>query len=537
MPEVKYDDAWHLYDGSLMSYFTKPDGKTASVDEISSAVQDWHAKNPGYRGDDGKLRAFALNEGWKKGPELLNTGPDYDKNGINSAGWHGWPSNMQEYDTNPQKAFIFDYGPSIGYQLNIQLRPGEKLTRNWFNKGLFIPGDKDSCPLKNDRSYLGFQTRLGDKAPGRVGNGTLEYIVPLASGVFKTGALLADNLASTADDKAAPAVHAADTAKPGVLILRMPSSYIYHTGTVDLKAAVGPGGSIALSFSDNNGLDWKAVKTLDSAGDQKIDLSDLCYARYDYRLKFEFNGQGTGLDALKITHDIQHAQTPLPLLLEGENTITFNAGAAEGTITYEGNPNIDEAKTTRVINGQNKTIKQLALVDYHPEINGCGTKLLQVGDTGRGEVTFKVATPGEMTRLRTNGFYRARDASEGWDVEASFDAGKTFNKVARWDKGQPANSKYTVFSAVPEGTKEALVRLKGQQRNTLCIFGLRIDADYKEPCGGFAPVKITYVWDEGGAEKRNEHVCKSPQETYKITCGPKTVSKSIILELAGPDSK
>ena len=76
------------------------------------------------------------------------------------------------------------------------------------------------------------------------------------------------------------------------------------------------------------------------------------------------------------------------------------------------------------------------------------------------------------------------------------------------------------------------MRWVGTQRNTACIFLLRIDADYRQPYGGFQPVKITYVWEEGGLEKTDVHVAASPQESYKITCEGKPTMKSISLELA-----
>ena len=88
VPEVYYDNSWHLVDGSLMNYFLNPDGKIASVQDIQRAVKDWHAANPGYRMNDGKLRQFAADEGWKKkGPPLLaSTGDQFwDRNGINRA--------------------------------------------------------------------------------------------------------------------------------------------------------------------------------------------------------------------------------------------------------------------------------------------------------------------------------------------------------------------------------------------------------------------------------------------------------------------
>ena len=524
VPEVQYDGEWHLLDASLMNYFTKPDGKIASVDEIRKAVRGWfeaHPEHKALRGNDNKLREFARNEGWKKGPELLAGSPFYDANGINPAGWHGWPSNMQEYDWSDQKAGVYDYGPSMGYELNVQLRQGERLTRNWFNKGLLVPGDAKDGLLKS-RNGLGFQTKLGDIAPGRIGNGTLEYDVPLAASAFRRGALAAENLACTAEDKAQPALHVADAARPGVLILRMPTSYVYLNGELNLKAAVGEGGSIAVSFSDNHGLDWKEIAKADKSGEQKVDLKPFAYLRYDYRLRFELKGKGTGLDALKIVHDVLHSQAPLPALTEGANTITFSAGPHEGTITYEGSLNPEQAKAK----------SQLAHTDFHPVLNALNPNMLRVGDTGAGDVTYTLATPGEMTRIRMNAHYRARDAKDGYEAQVSYDDGKTFKKAEDFGGPTAASSKYFTIADVPAGTRKALVKLVGRQRNTSCIFDLRLDADYKEPQGGFAPVKVTYVWEEGGAEKRDVHVAKSAEDTYTITCGPKPLMKSIVLELA-----
>lgn len=86
---------------------------------------------------------------------------------------------------------------------------------------------------------------------------------------------------------------------------------------------------------------------------------------------------------------------------------------------------------------------------------------------------------------------------------------------------------------VPPGTTSALVRFTGTQRNTALLFNVRIDADYKEPQGGFRPVKVTYVWEEAGAEKRHVHVARSPGETYDVHCDGKPLMKSLTVELAG----
>src|SRR5207237_2830141 len=131
-----------------------------------------------------------------------------------------------------------------------------------------------------------------------------------------------------------------------------------------------------------------------------------------------------------------------------------------------------------------------------------------------GELTLAVATPGDITRLRVGAQYRARGAKDVFDVEASFDGGKTWKPIGRLEGPTPGNSKYFVFTTVPKGARSALVRLDGRQNNTLGFFDLRVGADYVEPHGGFAPVKVTYVWDENGVEKRDVHVARGVNETY-----------------------
>jgi hypothetical protein len=532
VPEVWYDGAWHLLDASLMSYFRNDKGKIASVDEIHNSIKEWRKENPGKLNTESEAKKFGKNGGWKNGPKVLATVTTYDNDGINGAKWHGWWSNMFEYGKLPEKGVgqapdgskcvsVFDYGASMGYEVNVQLRAGEKITRNWSNKGLHVNKGLGKDPeILKDVSVLKTQREMGDVNPGRVGNGVHEYDVPLASGAFRLGALNVENLQSKSEGAAA-AVTVKDGSKPGSLTVRMPTSYIYLTGAAKVNAVVGNGGSVSVMYSDNHGMDWKEVAKIDKSGETNVELTANVFRKYDYQLKVVMNGAGTGLNGLKLTHDIQHSQAALPVITEGDNKISFSAGAQEGTITYEGK--VDD-----------KTDKNLNVMDFHPVLNGLAEKKLQVGETGKGDATFTFKTPGDITRLRINAHYRARDLNgkDYWDVEASFDGGKSWKKIDRLDKGQPASSKYMVFTDVPAGSKEAQVRFTGSQKNTVCMFDLRMDADYKEPNGGFKPVKVTYVWDENGSEKKSEHVAMKPEDSWTIKCGPKTVAKSYTVELA-----
>ncbi|NQT51539.1 hypothetical protein HQ576_05790 [bacterium] len=522
VPEILWDGKWHLLDASLINYFFHRDGSIAGVEEIVADCKAWYAAHPGYKGNDARLRQFMANGGWRNGPDLLRNCPFYGPQGWLPAATHGWYSTMQEYDGST--LFPYESGYSMGYQVNVQLRPGERLVRNWSNRGLHVMMDGGGTPgcLKGTvgKGALRYTPDYGDLANGRIGNGVREYALPLASGAFRSGMLAATNLACTADDGHGPAIRVKDPAQPATLIFRMPSSYVYLTGTLALDAVVGPGGSIAISLSTNNGLDWTPLVTLDASGPQTLDLKPHVFRRYDYRLKAVLKGKGTGLNALKVTHDVQHSQRPLPALVQGTNTITFRAAPPEGTVTIEG--------TT---DPKNKG-RQLHYTDFHPVCKNIRKNGLLVLAAGTGEVVYPITTPGDLTRIRIGVYYRARDKRDAWDVAVSFDGGKTYTSLGRCEGPTRNHGKTFVVADVPPATRSALVRFAGTQHNTTMLYQTRIDADYREPHGGFRPVMVTYAWTEDGAAKRHVHTAKAAEETYTITCAGKPAMKGLTVELA-----
>jgi len=136
-----------------------------------------------------------------------------------------------------------------------------------------------------------------------------------------------------------------------------------------------------------------------------------------------------------------------------------------------------------------------------------------------------------MTRLRFGSYYRACDVKGGWDYQVSFD-GKTFKTVDRASGPVANDCKFTTFTDVPAGTHKAWVRYAGNtNNNATMINAFRIDADYKEPHGGFVPIKITYNWEEAGVAKQDIHIAKSADDKYTIKCVTKPTMKSIVLEL------
>ena len=521
VPELFWDGSWHLLDASLINYFPKADKRLASVEEIVADVKAWYAAHPEFKGNEAKLREFMRGGGWRNGPEIFRRSPSYDENGWLPAATHGWYSSMQEYDGST--LFAFEPSYSMGYQVNVQLRPGERLIRNWSNRGGHIDmdrnGDGPGCMKeKTGEGSLRYTPKFGDLAPGRVGNGALEYTAPLGDAAFLKSALEVENLATGGKEGRLPALHVKDPAKPGQFVVRFPSSYVYLGGELLIKPVIAEGGKIAVELSDNHGLDWRPLATL-TKDEERIDLKPHIFRRYDYRLRFTMEGAGTGLAGLAVRHEIQHSQRPLPALVAGTNAITFQSGLPEGTITIEGST---EPKNQS---------KQLTVEDFHPVAENLEPGSIR--PKGRtGSITFPVRTPGDLSRVRVHTFYRARGEKDAWEIAVSFDGGKTFRSADKLSGPHVGFGKSTLIEGVPSGTREALVRYTGTQANTLVAFNIRIDADYREPHGGFRPVKVAYVWEENGAEKRHEHVARKAEERYAIECGTKPIMKSLTVELA-----
>jgi hypothetical protein len=553
VPEVKWDGQWHMLDASLINFFVLkgqpsdavngrfspalsnyavPNGKIAAIEEIIAAAKQWYEKHPEYliparganakpKGDEARLRAFHAADGWlgwKKGPALLADCPLYGWDGWLPAHTHGWYSTMLEYDGSV--CLPYEAGYSLGYKVNIQLRPGERLTRNWSNKGLFVnmdgtSGTPGALTGRIGQDSFAYCRKFGDLAPGRIGNGTLEYTVPLDDNLERV-AWRFENL-HTPDGR----LSIRDSSRDGVLEIRNPSSYVYLKGEVTLGATVGAGGSIGVAYSDNHGLDWRDVARIDKAGSRVIDLSRWIFRRYDYRVRLVLCGAGTRLDGLRFRHDVQHSQRPLPALDKGVNTITFSTGLQEATMTIEGAA--DPASRGR----------QLVYTDFHPQTKNIGERLLIDPTKAGGELSYTLQTPGDITRMNILTHYRARDRRGGWDVQVSFDNGQTFRSASRCEGGRVAFGNYVELNDVPAGSRSAVVRWVGTTGyNATMIFNHRIDADYRLPQAGFRPVQITYLWDEDGVPKKDEHVARQPAETYQIRCAGKPIMKSIILELA-----
>ena len=143
--EIFYDNAWHMFDADLIEYYPKADGTIASLQEIVDGIQAWLKEHPDFPAQgDQKHQAdqkharykWMKDHNWKtEGPDILSRGPFYDAQGwLPDHNW-AWGDTMWQFS---KIVNTYECCYSMGYGVNVQLRAGEKLTRNWSNKGLCL---------------------------------------------------------------------------------------------------------------------------------------------------------------------------------------------------------------------------------------------------------------------------------------------------------------------------------------------------------------------------------------------------------------
>jgi hypothetical protein len=526
VPEVRYKNAWHMFDGSLITFFPNPgNGMAAAVDEISAAVTGWYASHPDYQKNNQKIFQLMRKDGWtgwkSEGPSLLAHCPYYNK-GYLPAKTHGWDATMVEYD---RKSEVYEYGYDVGHRALFSLRPGESFTREAGNRGMHInmevdpnwDGLKAKAP-ENDLVYL------KDFMPGYRGGvaavGVHRYAPSLSAGDLALGAEVFDNLASSG-----PAALRPKTAgRPGVAVIPMVAPYVYLAGRVVIKSTGhSAGDQLTVSISTNNARSFTKLFSgrIDGPTETKIDLKEHILRRYAYWLRFELAG-ATALNALEIESDFQHAPRTLPWLGKGRNTITV-ATDADSTIATR---SIACRITPDPSFTKNETSSTMGLLFDNVDLkyDACWWK------GGTGSMTVPIDVPGDLVSLGFSAQIRARSERDRVRVTSSTNGGRTWREVTVMNGPTQGRTGHFRVSDWPRGTRKVLLRFDFAGNNTVGVQHFRIDADYRDPLAakGTRPFRVVHQWTEGGQERSHtENITKLPAKyTIQTRSDPEMVSVS-----------
>ena len=259
-----YDNRWHFFDGDMHSVYLLRDGETVAGEQ--DIVHDHDLVKRDHS------KGILMPDTW----------------------WDGQGMCAMYFDQNPVTGWR---GSDSGASMEMRLRPGEALTWRWGRLN----------PLK-------YHGALGNTLvyPALVDNGLWEYRPNLAGELWRSGAALAENIASGPDGLGAEPGH------DGVVIWKMRSPYVFVGGRLETE------GAGAQFFLSADGKSWRLIKgSLDSF------FPTVGPALYEYQLKCEIHGDAR-LRRLAIFYDLQMAPLAMPEMVVGENRFTYTDSSTGG---------------------------------------------------------------------------------------------------------------------------------------------------------------------------------------------------------------
>jgi hypothetical protein len=531
VPEVWYKDGWHMFDGSLITYFPRPtDGIAAAVDEITAAVAEWYAQHPGFRKNGSKLFELLRKDswsGWKtEGPALLANCPFY-RAGYLPARTHGWDATMSEYD---HKSEVYEYGYQVGHRALFSLRPGESLVRDAGNRSLHVNMEIDPSwdglrarAPENDLVYV--KEFLPGYHGGVAANGTHSYAPNLKAGDLTQGSEVYANLASNGTHS--PALHVKKAGKPGIAVIPMISPYVYLGGRLKLKAAGRSNEDrLTVSLSTNNGRSFTELSSIPLQKPESlvIDLKERILRRYAFWIKIELTEQA-GLDSLVIENNIQHAPRTLPWLGQGSNTITV-AADRDPTIATR---SIACRITPDATFARNETSGTMGLTFENLDLRS--DACWWIGGTGL--MTVPVEVPGDLVSLGFSAQIRARSEKDRVRIVASTNGGRTWREVAIMNGPTQGCTGHFRVDTWPKGTRKLFLRFELTGNNTAGVQSFRVDADYRDPLASKSvrQFRVVHRWTEQGKPKTHaETITKLPMK-YTIRTGGEPDMVSVSYEM------
>ena len=535
VPEIKYDNSWHLFDVDMMGFVRRKDGTVPSVDEIS------------------KDKSLLL-ERHEKTPDIYFK---YDKPEGEWACLHVGLRGVM-------------YGRKVSsHSMNLMLREGESFTRyftrQWAPKFRYYASPwKDKATGKVPNEYLARILKNKEQGPNRdltyflfkegnmarFGNWELAYTAPLAKKTCLAGIHATANVAHSAT---APHLKPEKADAPAEVIYNYYSPYGCAGAPNDLAnpdddtdgaifEGEFAGDKGTLSYSLDLGKSWNEAHK--GGGAFKVDLSPKLAARYGWQIKLAFEGPGSGVKAYKSYLSGQLSPASLPLV-DGKTKMTFTRSDTD-CVLFHPDITVSEAELKRLAHG---------LEGYASFAEGISGHVLFTGN--KGGVVFKVDVPGEITRVQTGGMFGARKAGTLNSVSFSIDDGKTwavacqqpiasdetdhpeehwmqcvdgtldFAKKKAYSLGcTPGKDAIRESAFEPKPVKSVLVKFHTQSGSGIFIRCDGIYVHYKKPGG--LPLTITHKWKGG------EHVEKigaaEAAKTYEVNGGPKDSNESIKIE-------
>jgi len=517
VPEVWFEGKWNYIDTDMFGYVFLPDGKLASVDELSR---------------DADL--------FMKQPSPPSPYFPFDRKEDMASTFRGAKPSV---DSHPYtNAHVMDFSLRTGERARLFFRPrGE-------GRYFLTPAFRPNLGIEYKDYWLAGPVRKDslawcDRPPASYGNGVIEYAPDLRGAAFarenpgRTGV-------AAGRGRRAPELLAARKGETASVVVQVQTPWVIAGLQNDLTTfddnsdAAVVSGFFWRSAADENrilvsrdgGQTWTKVweNRYLGAVPFRVDLTRWTEGEYGYLVKFEWvdrDGTGqAGLEKLTLRTWVELSPMALPRLVAGRNAMRIETAPRRAFYNH-----------SRWDRGQNlagQQVENLAVGDRAP--------YLRPADVSRpGVLTFPVGTPAEIRELRVSLRARAAHGSQGVTVVLSLfgDGGAQWRELARFVPDPEHTTNHMWFNHVLrdcalDGRRARLkIAIAGGGLEQVIANGL-VAAPPAVPTA----LRVTHVWSEGGRERTFSQVLPAGQDAarYEVTAAAGLVNEEVRMEGVQP---
>ncbi len=512
--EVWFEGKWNYIDTDMFGYVLHPDGRIASVDELT------------------------------RDPDLFlrQTNP---------------PDPFFPFDRKEDMASVFregkptrDYHPyANAHLMHLSLRTGETARLFFRPRGegryFLTPDFRPNLGFTYKDYWLAGAVREGslawcDRPPASYGNGVIQYAPDLRSDAFTRENPDRSGVAAGQGPRQ-PELVARRSGQTASLVVKVTTPWIIAGLQNDLtNFEDNTGGAIVSGLfwraeeSDENrilvsrdrGQTWQQVweNRYRGAVPFRVDLTRWAEGEYGYWVKFEWldrSGKAqVGLERLRMETWVQVSPMALPRLEAGSTTFRLAASPLDAVYNQ-----------SRWDRGQNLPGQQL-----ENAVIRNGLPYLQAADPARpAVVSFETGTDREIRELRVS--LRARAPRSPQDFRAvlsiSGDSGATWRELERFTPHPEHNVNYMWFNHVLSGRA-----IDGRRcRLKVEVSGGGLDqvianSVVAAPSPSPSPLRVTHVWREGERQRTFSRTATPGAEpyTYTVEAAPGLVNEEVRIE-------
>jgi hypothetical protein len=497
VPEVFYDDNWHMYDNSLSAIYTTCDGsRIASLPELGaegSCALSGGKIEPGHLVKYHCLNASS-NNGFLEGAD---TNRDL--------------AHLGDQTFNPKYIkFRYYYNDSErGHRYILNLRDGEVYTRTYSHPDELKKGANDKYqngdPDYYVTNYVWDESKKSTWSADPERSNPRYHIRANGERVYTPAMKLAALHAASNLSEAAGALVANGN---GEAVFKVEGANVITS----LKLEGETTGKTTLAFSTTNGLTWAELPTSED-GKLSAKLRDEVNGQYEVLFKVGL-ADGASLKSIKFDTITEINSKTQPQLKLGANTVYVGAGEQTESIVIFPELQADKYKPFAVESVDVRT-------DEHHE--GWHGVMGPVKGKDEGYVVYKIDAPQDIVRISQQARMQVKAPKSEIRFEHSFDDGKTWIKSYTFnDNEKPFDDFHDeIIKDVPAGTKSVLVKYI---MNKASLYSVRMEVNHKvvNPVAG--PVEVTFNWAEKGEDYKltersyTQLVDKLPT-TFKIDVG------------------